>query len=314
MKWADGRTIFFGLWLMAGTAVGARGTALEEAVFSELDGKVWVVEQNRELRPAALKSRVGGRSSVKTGDRSRAEMEFADRSLVRLGSNAVFAFRPGTREMRLDEGAMLLHVPKGLGGTTTIRTASATAAITGTTVIVSATRDGGFRMVVLEGVAEVRYHDGQRVRCRSGDMSLWQKGEPMPQAPTKVHLEGLVKSSRLMMGFRRPLVSLPRVQDAIRLQTTLISRGDMVTTGTTLDATTLSPTVDATKIDGTRTTLPADSLPTRTTLATPTLTAPSRTLNSSTLQVKPNVLQNQPRLDPRLQLDLKRPNATLTKP
>lgn len=222
--------------------------ALQTAVFTELGGKVWVLEQDQALRQAALKAQVGGRSTVKTGERSRAEMEFADRSLVRLGSNAVFAFRPGTRELRLDEGAMLLHVPKGVGGTTTIRTASATAAITGTTVIVSATEDGGFRMVVLEGVAEVRYDDGQRVRCRAGDTTMRKGGGSESGVPSQIHLEGLVKSSGLLTGFKRGLSSFPLIQSAIRLQADRLAAGTIQKTGQTFGATTLEPMGDRDRI------------------------------------------------------------------
>lgn len=293
-----------GLFLMGGLALAAEEGhcgPLEGAVFTELDGKVWVLDEGQALRPAVLKAQVGGRSMVRTGERSRAEMEFADRSLVRLGASAVFAFRPGTRELRLDEGAMLLHVPKGVGGTTTVRTASATAAITGTTVIISATAGGGFRMVVLEGVAEVRYNDGQRLRCRAGDMSTRQKGEPPPKSPVKVHLDGLVNSSALLGGFKARLVSLPLIREAVRVQTLQIGRGSVVPTGTTVGATTLVPKVDAARIDGARITTAVSGV--------------SRTtVQASTLQANPTLLQNRTTLDPKLQTDLKRFNTLPPRP
>lgn len=228
-------------------SVGACGE-LQTAVFSELGGKVWVLDKDRPLRPAVLKSQVGGQSSVKTGDRSRAEMEFTDRSLVRLGANAVFSFRPGTRELRLDEGAMLLHVPKGVGGTTSIRTAGATAAIMGTTVIVSATRDGGFRLVVLEGVAEVRYADGQRVRCRAGDTTMRSGGGSGGGGKSQIHLEGLVKSSGLLGGFRRQLPSFPLIQAAMEAQADSLAAGSIQETGQTFGATSLEPLGDRDRI------------------------------------------------------------------
>jgi hypothetical protein len=209
----------------------ARGASLETAVFVELDGKVWVLEKDRPVRRAALKSRVVGGSSVKTGDRSRAEMEFEDRSLVRLGSNAVFAVRLGTRDLTLEEGALLLQVPKGVGGTTTIHTAGATAAITGTTVIVSATKGGGFRMIVLEGVADVRYANGRRVRCRAGDMTVKKAGAFEPEGPTQIDVKGLVSSSLLVKGFDRRLPSWALIDAVIRMQSEQLASGEIRDTG-----------------------------------------------------------------------------------
>ncbi len=224
-------------WVSAGMAgfmfcAGmGRGASLETAVFVDMDGKVWVIEKDRPIRRAALRSRVVGGSSVKTGDRSRAEMEFQDRSLVRLGANAVFAVRPGTRDLTLEEGALLLQIPKGVGGTTTIHTAGATAAITGTTVIVSATKGGGFRMIVLEGVADVRYANGRRVRCRAGDMTVKKAGASEPEGPTQIDVKGLVGSSLLVKGFDRQLPSWALIEAVIRIQSEQLATGEIRDTG-----------------------------------------------------------------------------------
>ncbi len=227
----------------------ARGGALQTAVFTELGGKVWVIERDQGARAAVLRATVGGRSTVKTADRSRVEMEFADHSLVRLGSHATFAFQQATREMKLDEGAMLLRVPKGVGGVTTVRTAAATAAITGTTVLVSASKGGGFRMVVLEGVAEVTYADGARVRCRSGDMTMRPAGEPGGgTGPSQIHLEGLMGSAGLVTEFRRELPSLALIRAAIQLQSERLAAGNLQETGRTFGASTLEPSGDRDRI------------------------------------------------------------------
>lgn len=248
MRCADGGRLLLACGLLAASVDEVCGGPLQEAVFTELGGKVWVLDQGRAQRPAVLRARVGGESSVKTGQRSRAEMEFSDRSLVRLGSSAIFALRPGTREMRLDEGAMLLHVPKGVGGTTSVRTAAATAAITGTTVILSATKAGGFRLVVLEGTAEVRYADGRHVRCRAGDMTMTQGGDAGSAGATQVHLEGLVGSSGLLGGFKRALPSMSLVEAAVERQSGLLASGDIRETGQTVGATTLEPLGDRDRI------------------------------------------------------------------
>ena len=53
---------------------------------------------------------------MKTGDDSRAELKFPDQTITRIGSNALFRFRQGGRDMTLDGGTMLFSSPKGAGG------------------------------------------------------------------------------------------------------------------------------------------------------------------------------------------------------
>jgi FecR protein. len=44
---------------------------------------------------------------------SRSELKFPDQTLARLGANTIFSFNEGTRDLNLQDGAMLLRVPKG---------------------------------------------------------------------------------------------------------------------------------------------------------------------------------------------------------
>lgn len=63
---------------------------------------------------------------------SRAELQYPDGSLVRIGQNTVFSFDADSRTLALEKGSLIFHIPKGTGGGT-IKTPSLTAAITGTT-------------------------------------------------------------------------------------------------------------------------------------------------------------------------------------
>jgi hypothetical protein len=67
---------------------------------------------------------------------SRAEVQYPDGSLVRIGQNTVFSFDANSRTLSLDKGSLIFHIPKGSGGGA-IKTPSLTAAITGTTGKVS---------------------------------------------------------------------------------------------------------------------------------------------------------------------------------
>lgn len=85
-------------------------------------------------RKALLQEAVGKNNAVITGENSRAELQFNDGTITRLGQLTSFTFTPGTRQMNLKQGTALFQVPKGMGGTK-IQAGPVTAAITGTTLM-----------------------------------------------------------------------------------------------------------------------------------------------------------------------------------
>ncbi len=89
---------------------------------------------------------------------SRAELQYTDGTVVRIGQNTVFTFDANTRTLTLQKGTFVAHIPKGSGGAT-VKTPSLTAAITGTTVKVSETR-----IAVVEGSIKIQ-PDGPIVRA-----------------------------------------------------------------------------------------------------------------------------------------------------
>jgi hypothetical protein len=85
----------------------------------------------RSRRPAQSGDVVKAQTYLLTETDSRAELKYSDGSIVRIGQNTVFTFEADTRTLTLEKGSLLFYIPKGQGGGT-IRTASITAAITGT--------------------------------------------------------------------------------------------------------------------------------------------------------------------------------------
>ncbi len=117
-------------------------------------------------RPASKGSVVSGDTAVRTGQKSRAQMDFPDASIVRLGANSVFSFTQGQRDADLGKGTILMQVPKNLGRTK-IRTSSISAAITGTTILIEhippvlnaageIVTPGTYKAIVIEGSLEPR--------------------------------------------------------------------------------------------------------------------------------------------------------------
>jgi hypothetical protein len=121
--------------------------------------------------------------AVRTGDRSRSELTFPDITITRLGANTVFSFNQAGRSVDLTSGSVLLRVPKNSGGGN-IRTNVVSVAVTGTTLVLEATRNN--KLYILEGGARtslVKYR-GQTRNVAAGqmfDVPPGAKTLPMPQ-------------------------------------------------------------------------------------------------------------------------------------
>ena len=113
--------------------VHAAGT-LQSAQVTRVYNDVDLVLPDKPAVAAKVTDVVSGKTSVETGTQSRAELQFNDQTIARLGANSLFSFDRGTRELNLNEGAILLQVPKNAGGAT-INTAAVTAPDAMATVI-----------------------------------------------------------------------------------------------------------------------------------------------------------------------------------
>src|SRR3954464_9110875 len=123
---------------------------LNEARVNKIINDVAVVDPVKGAHKASLQEVITEEIGVKTGIKSRSELVFQDETLTRIGPESYFSFKPGTRDMALEKGTMLLQVPKGLGGAK-IRTAAVTAAITGTTIMLENIPAKHIKVLVLEG-------------------------------------------------------------------------------------------------------------------------------------------------------------------
>lgn len=144
---------------------------------------------------------------------SRAELQYPDGSLVRIGQNTVFTFDADSRTLSLEKGSLLFHIPKGSGGGA-IKTPSLTAAITGTTGKVSVNI-----IAIIEGVVKLvpsgrLIHAGEFGR-RNGDGTITIANFD----PAHVNDGALVNFNGLMPGFvEAPLVTKLEIPDLRYLQ------------------------------------------------------------------------------------------------
>jgi hypothetical protein len=185
------------------------------------------------VTPAAVQMELRAPDRLRTGRDSRAELRAEDGTITRVGANTLFAFDPRGRELRLERGSLLFHSPTGKGGGT-IRTSSASATVLGTTLIAATTPDGGYKLLVLEGRAEVKFSAGNSLQLEAGQLTFVRPGAggvgvPGPVVP--FDLARQVKGSKLVQGFSRPLPSQARIDRAIQTQGKAVGLGRYVTTG-----------------------------------------------------------------------------------
>jgi hypothetical protein len=227
------------LTLLIGTTAILASTVyagpLTEARVTRIVNKVIVTDPAKGAHPAALDETIKDQIELKTGVKSRSELLFQDQTLTRIGPETSFRFKAGTREMSLEKGTMLLQVPKGLGGAE-IRTASVTAAITGTTILMEYTPSKHIKVLVLEGSLRLSVNGrfGDSVVLRPGRMVLMRPDAKKIPPPVSVDLKRIVKTSSLVNMSKKkgaPLPSIALIENEIAQQTHDKGNADLVDTG-----------------------------------------------------------------------------------
>ncbi len=229
-------------FLLTAGAVGLSTAAqpLKQATVTTLKNTVRLQPEGKDERDAKSEDTLTGADVLHTGERSFAELLFADKTITRLGSKSIFSFKSEAREFRVGDGLTVIHVPKGAGGGRIV-TAAITAAIEGTTIAALdrsvAGKEAGAAARVLstiwfvEGKGTIflnrdpkqsrKISEGQRLAQFADDPALGQ--------PVDFHIKPFVEGGRTFLTF--PQEGAPwrtadkSVRDAIRRQERLIRRG-----------------------------------------------------------------------------------------
>jgi hypothetical protein len=196
-------------------------------------------------REAVVKDAVVEGDQVQTKAGSLAELTFSDKSIARLGANAIFTYNSQERLVKIDKGTVLMQTPPGNGGVT-ITSGGVTGAITGTTFLLTASPaqcsdcnkelilskggagacidhpdikqagTGGFALCVLEGKnsTKVTGPNGITVEIMPGQMTV--VGPTSSGAPKVfvVNLAQILRTCPLIQAFPEPLPSLSAIQQA----------------------------------------------------------------------------------------------------
>jgi len=204
-------------------------------------------------QPASKGSVVSGDTAVRTGLKSRAQMDFPDASIVRLGANSVFSFMKGQRDVDIEKGTILMQVPKGLGRTK-IRTSSISAAITGTTILIeyvpAITNDAGeiitpgtFKAIVIEGSLELELKGlpGQTLILKAGEMAAFPTDIKVLPEKFVIDLARLIETSNLIEGDMGPLPHKPLIVQEVEIQNEQKKEGRLVEVSATRNPENLTP-------------------------------------------------------------------------
>lgn len=225
------------LWAVAvaGLALPLPAAPLTESTFTEVIKSVEVVaDAGKATTPARANELFKAPDLVRTGADSRAELTAPDQTITRVGASTVFSFEPAGRNLDLERGSVLFHSPKGLGGGT-IKSGGVAAAVLGTTLIVSATADGGFKVILLEGRGRVTLPNGKSATLTAGQLVYVRPGGKTFSAVLDINLGKLVAGSLLINGFSHELPSLPLIRRAMAAQHSELAAGRTVDTGVAAD-------------------------------------------------------------------------------
>ena len=224
------------IFLLHAALIGFSGTLAQagsftEAQFTRIDNEVKVLKENVAPENATVGRQINAVTSVATGANSRAELKFPDQSLTRLGANSRFTLRGEGRMIDLNQGVIMLQVPKQMGGAK-VRTAAVTAAVTGTTIMIEYQPDGYIKVIVIEGSLDL-YPNNDPSKFRTvtaGQMIIMKPDTKFIPEPVDIDLKLLLKNSKLLSSDDPNQPNNKQVNNAINDQQGKIKDGDLVKT------------------------------------------------------------------------------------
>lgn len=213
------------------TAATSHAFDLKQSKVTQVVNEVQIVSAaDQTQKAAAVNDILAMPDLLRTGAASRAELVAQDQTVTRVGANTIFSFDPANRTLDLKQGSLLFHSQHGKGGGT-IHTGSATASVLGTTLIITTTPNGGFKVLALEGHVEVKLLNGLKQKLAPGQMTFILPGASQLAPVIIFRLDELIKNSLLVNGFDQALDSAPLIEAQVQKQLKLLRSGKLTDTG-----------------------------------------------------------------------------------
>jgi hypothetical protein len=216
--------------------VPLQAASFVEATVTRLENDVRVLKQDAAPRTAAVGDQIHAVTSVSTGAGSRAELQFPDKSLTRLGANSRLTIRGEARTLDLDQGVIFLQVPKQMGGAK-VRTGAITAAVTGTTTIIEnlgqnqggnlQPDQAGMKYIVIEGELQVFLTEkpSEYRIIHAGEILFMKKDSRFIPAPMQVDVKQMLKTGNKFFQSIEGTPNATQVNDTVQQQQALIASG-----------------------------------------------------------------------------------------
>jgi len=164
---------------------------------SFLKNSVYKLDNTNKVT-ATLNDKVESNTQVGTGEQSMCELSLDDKSVTRIGANAVFSFLEKERLVKCDKGTFLVSKDPETE-TMTVTSGSVTAAVNGSTVMFDV-RDDATHIAVAETTKGVVVTDknGKSITLQSGEgISATPGGGMASEGPRSVDVKDLTSSSPL---------------------------------------------------------------------------------------------------------------------
>ena len=188
------KQLILSLLLFAGhMAAALRAEPFERAEVTKTVNLVSLLPQDTR---AVRGDVVTGNTGLKTGNDSRAELQFPDLTITRVGANGLFRFVAGTRQIILDSGTMLFSAPEGVGGGK-VTAGAITAAVTGSDFLIS--NAGRVKVICLSHKVLVYFTANPKIRVAllPGQMLNIPVGEKKMPPVARINLKTLLATSKL---------------------------------------------------------------------------------------------------------------------
>jgi hypothetical protein len=163
---------------------------------SFLKNNVYTV-QNTNKVTAVLNDKIESDTQVGTGEQSMCELSLDDKSITRIGANALFSFVKQERLVKCDKGTFLVSKDPETE-TITVTTGSVTAAVSGSTVMFDV-KDDATHIAVAETTKGVIVTDknGKSMTLQSGEGISATPNGMTSSSPKSVDVKDLTSSSPL---------------------------------------------------------------------------------------------------------------------
>lgn len=166
-----------------------------------------VVAANTVLNAAAV---------LTTGPNARVEMIAQDGTVVRAGANTTLSVSPDNNGFVLEKGNVLMSTPTGKSGV--IQLNGAKVSSSGATVMVSATKEGAFKTLVLDGKAKATLANGSSSSMKAGQMNVVMTGDKTFGPAANFRLAEQTAGAALVSGYKTPLPSISAVAAQVQRQ------------------------------------------------------------------------------------------------